>query len=225
MGVENSPGAMRVAQDRGATDIEVLVSMTVDGELIAGYDTMVTDHDPARRWRSQVTLAELRQALGRDEQPVLLADVLDGVVEVGLGLYLSVKQLLPGGCEKLGELVRAKGLAHRTLAGSDRSDLVAGLKAEGGLANCFVYMDPFFDIYSLARGLDLDFLHPRFTFGPDNISLLEPSWVETVKYLGLGLVGWNINDFDDALDFYARGADALCTDNPDLLVKALAHLT
>ncbi|HEX7132881.1 MAG TPA: glycerophosphodiester phosphodiesterase, partial [Iamia sp.] len=157
---ENSPEAVREAARRGATDVEVDVNMTADGVLLAVHDGVVAGGGV--RWISQMTEAEVRAAMGDGEGPARLDDVLAVVAEAGLGVYLDVKQLLPGGAARLGDLVRSHGLGDRAVGASFRADLTGRLKTEGGLTSSLLFHDPGIDVHSLARGLDLDFVHPCY---------------------------------------------------------------
>lgn len=214
---ENSPEAVREAAARGATDVEVDVNQTADGHLLAVHDGIAAAGDEVR-WISQLTLAEVPGA-------VLLADVLAVVAAEGLGVYLDVKQLLPGGCAALGDLVRSHGLGERAVGASFRADLAGLLKTEGGLANSLLFHDPGIDVHSLVRGLDLDVVHPCYdVFGPGGLDLLTPAWVAAVRAVGVGLVCWNTLDVDVAAVLYERGADAVCSDDPAVLTQAVARL-
>jgi glycerophosphoryl diester phosphodiesterase len=227
---ENSPAAVREAAARGATDVEVDVNMTADGVLLAVHDGVVAGGGV--RWISQMTEAEVRSALASAAGPssatggtVRLADVLAVVAEAGLGVYLDVKQLLPGGAAALGELVRSHGLGERAVGASFRADLAGRLKTEGGLTTSLLFHDPGIDVHSLARGLDLDFVHPCYdVFGAGALDLLTPEWVAAVQAIGVGIVAWNTLEVAVAAEVFARGADGVCSDDPGVLVEAVATL-
>lgn len=230
---ENSPEAVREAAARGATDVEVDVNMTADGVLLAVHDGVVAGD--AVRWISQMTEAEVRSAMAAsagsvgDAEPVRTPDRLDDVLavvaEAGLGAYLDVKQLLPGGAALLGDLVRSHGLGDRVVGASFRADLAGRLKTEGGLPTSLLFHDPGIDVHSLARGLDLDLVHPCYdVFGPGALDLFTPAWVAAARATGVGIVTWNTLDADVAAEVFARGADGVCSDDPAVLVDALARL-
>lgn len=224
---ENTPEAMREAAARGATDVEVDVNMTADGVLLAVHDGVVAGGEV--RWISQMTEAEVRSAVASGDDassgPARLDDVLAVVAEVGLGVYLDVKQLLPGGAAALGDLVRAHGLADVAVGASFRADLAGRLKHEGGLTSSLLFHDPGIDVHSLSRGLGLDLVHPCYdVFGPGALSVFTPEWVAAVRALGLGIVCWNTLEVDVAAEAFARGADGVCSDDPAVLTEAVARL-
>jgi len=223
---ENSPDAVREAAARGATDVEVDVNMTADGVLLAVHDGVVAGDEV--RWISQMTEAEVAAALeerGEGAVPARLDAVLAVVAEAGLGVYLDVKQLLPGGPAALGDLVRAHGLGDRAVGASFRADLAGRLKTEGGLASSLLFHDPGIDVHSLARGLDLDLVHPCYdVFGPGALDLFTPEWVAAVRVTGVGIVTWNTLEVAVAAEVFARGADGVCSDDPAVLVEAVATL-
>jgi len=215
---ENSPEAVRQAAARGATDVEVDVNMTADGVLLAVHDGVVAGGGV--RWISQMTEAEVRSAaaVASAVEPARLDDVL--------GVYLDVKQLLPGGPALLGDLVRAHGLGDRAVGASFRADLAGRLKTEGGLTTSLLFHDPGIDVHSLARGLDLDFVHPCYdVFGDGALGPFTPEWVAAVRAVGVGIVAWNTLDVAVAAEVFARGADGVCSDDPAVLVEAVATLT
>ncbi len=219
------PRVVGEARAQGATDVDVAVNMTRDGVLVAIATNMVPvpGHEIVR-WTSQTTFDELRAAAPGDEL-LRVADVLDVVADTDLGLYLDVAQLLPGGAASLGAMVRERGLVDRTVAASRRTDLVGRLKTEGQLATSLMVRDPFVDVHSIRRGLDIDFVHASYApFGAAAESLLEPGWVAAVLALGLGLIGWTTEDVDVAADLYGRGVDAVCSREPAVLVEAMARL-
>ena len=223
---ENSPEAVRQAAARGATDVEVDVNMTADGVLLAVHDGVVAGDRV--RWISQMTAAEVQAAMATSDAapgPVRLDEVLAVVAEVGLGIYLDVKQLLPGGPARLGDLVRAHGLGDRAVGASFRADLAGRLKAEGGLTSSLLFHDPGIDVHSLARGLDLDLVHPCYdVFGAGALGPLTPEWMAAVRAVGVGVIGWNTLDVAVAAEVFARGADGVCSDDPAVLVEAVATL-
>ncbi|QYG93821.1 glycerophosphodiester phosphodiesterase [Iamia sp. SCSIO 61187] len=222
---ENSPEAVRQAAARGATDVEVDVNMTADGVLLAVHDGVVAGGGV--RWISQMTEAEVRAAAAEAEapDPPRLDDVLAVVAEAGLGIYLDVKQLLPGGPVVLGDLLRAHGLADHAVGASFRADLAGRLKSEAGLTTSLLFHDPGIDVHSLVRGLDLDFVHPCYdVFGAGALAPLTEAWVAAVRATGAGIVGWNTLDPAVAAAVFARGADGVCSDDPAVLVEAVATL-
>lgn len=224
---ENSPEAVRQAAARGATDVEVDVNMTADGVLLAVHDGVVAG--AGGRWISQMTEAEVRDASGGGAGggggPARLDDVLAVVAEAGLGVYLDVKQLLPGGPARLGDLVRAHDLGDRAVGASFRADLAGRLKAEAGLVSSLLFHDPGIDVHSLARGLALDFVHPCYdVFGAGALGPFTPEWVAAVRAVGVGVIGWNTLEVAVATEVFARGADGVCSDDPAVLVEAVATL-
>jgi glycerophosphoryl diester phosphodiesterase len=226
---ENTPEAVRQAAARGATDVEVDVNMTADGVLLAVHDGVVAGGGV--RWISQMTEAEVRAAMAgsgdgnEGDGPARLDDVLAVVAEAGLGVYLDVKQLLPGGPALLGDRVRAHGLGDRAVGASFRADLAGRLKTEGGLTTSLLFHDPGIDVHSLARGLALDFVHPCYdVFGAGALGPFTPEWVAAVRAVGVGIVAWNTLDAAVAAEVFARGADGVCSDDPAVLVEAVASL-
>ncbi|HEX7135582.1 MAG TPA: hypothetical protein VF228_23600, partial [Iamia sp.] len=108
---------------------------------------------------------------------------------------------------------------------SFRADLAGRLKTEGGLTSSLLFHDPGIDVHSLARGLDLDFVHPCYdVFGDGALGPFTPEWVAAVRAVGVGVVGWNTLEVAVAAEVFGRGADGVCSDDPAVLVEAVATL-
>jgi glycerophosphoryl diester phosphodiesterase len=222
---ENSVAAVREAAARGATDVEIDVNETADGVLLAVHDGLVAP-DGAVRWISQLTEAEVASARAERgaDPPARLVDVLATVADVGLGAYLDVKQLLPGGPARRGALVREVGLGDRAVGSSFRADLAWRLKAEGGLPSSLLFHDPGIDVHSVVRGAGVDLVHPCYDVFPDPLGPFTAEWVAAVRATGAGIVCWNTLEVDVARAVFALGADGVCSDDPGVLVEAVASL-
>ena len=219
---ENSPAAIEEAARRGATDVEIDLNMTADGVLVAVHDGIVhtgTTNDDHARWISQVTADELDAASGG--RVSRLTEILATVADTDLGLYLDVKQLLPGGAVTLREQLERVGLVDRTVGASFRSDLALTLKREAGLTTSVLFHDPGIDLHSLVAGTDADFVHPCFDVFPDPFRFFDEAWVEAALGVGCGLIAWNTLDVSVARRIYELGAHGVCSDDPEVLTRAV----
>jgi len=217
----NSVEAVTAAREYGATDVEVDVHCTADGRFVVTHDGLL-DGDP-RRWISEHTADEYVAACEQSgTAAVFFETILETVVDCGLGLYLDVKQLLPGAAPALAALVDATGHRDHTVAASFRADLALAMKQQTGMLTAVLFHDPFVDLHSLVLGTGCDFVHPCFDVLPDPVQFLTDEWVARARGTGAGIVTWNTLDETTARAVLALGVDGICSDDPRLLVAAMS---
>ena len=217
----NSIEAVTAAREYGATDVEIDVHSTADGRFVVTHDAFLGGR--AGRWISELTADEYRAECGRAGRAVVfLEDVLTVVVDSGLGLYLDVKQLLPGTEAVLAALIDDVEYRDRTVVASFRSDLALTVKQETGLLTSVLFHDPGINLHSLVRGTGCDFLHPCFDVFDDPLQHFTPAWVARARRTSAGIVTWNTLDEETARAVLALGVDGICSDDPRLLVAAAA---
>lgn len=217
----NSIAAVTAARGFGATDVEVDLHSTADGAFVITHDGLLDGDDP--RWISQLSMDEYRAVCARtDSTPLLLDELLGVVVDCGLGLYLDVKQILPGAAPALDAAIDAVGHRDRTVVASFRADLARTVKRETGLLTAVLFHDPGIDLHSLVLGTGCDYLHPCFDVFPEPLHLFTADWVARARRTGAGIVTWNTLDETTMRDVLALGVDGICSDDPRLLVAAQA---
>lgn len=217
----NSVEAVTAAREYGATDVEVDVHCTADGRFVVTHDGLL-DGDP-RRWISEHSTDEYVAACEQaGTTAVFFETILETVVDCGLGLYLDVKQLLPGAAPALAALVDASGHRDHTVAASFRADLALTVKRETGMLTAVLFHDPFVDLHSLVLGTGCDFVHPCFDVFPDPMAFFTAEWVARARGTGAGVLTWNTLDEATARAVLALGVDGICSDDPGLLVTAMA---
>ena len=213
---ENSPAAIEEAARRGATDVEIDLNMTKDGVCVAAHDGAIGE---GSTWISQRTYDELCGLL--PEAPVRFEEILDTVADVGLGIYIDVKQIVPGGSTALERLLRERDLVDRAVAASFRSDLAMVFKNETMLTTSVLFHDPGIDVHSLVLGTHADFVHPCFDVFPEPMVFFTPAWVDAIRATGCGIVTWNTLDVEVARSVLSMGATGVCSDDPEVLVRAV----
>ena len=217
----NSIEAVSAAREHGATDVEIDVHSTADGRFVVTHDALLGGD--ADRWISELTADEYRTACEGAEHPaVFLEDVLTVVVDSGLGLYLDVKQLLPGTEAALAALIDNIEYRDQTVVASFRSDLAHTVKQETGLLTSVLFHDPGINLHSLVLGTGCDFLHPCFDVFPEPLHHFTPAWVARARRTSAGIVTWNTLDEETARAVLALGVDGICADDPGVLVAAMA---
>ncbi|HEU5301275.1 MAG TPA: glycerophosphodiester phosphodiesterase [Acidimicrobiia bacterium] len=217
----NSVEAVTAASDYGATDVEIDLHSTADGAFVVTHDGLLDGSDP--RWISELTMDEFRaECASTGHTPVALDDILSVVVDSGLGLYLDVKQILPGTERLLAASIDAVGYREHTVVASFRADIAMTVKRETGMLTSVLFHDPGIDLHALVLGTRCDYVHPCFDVFPEPMHLFTADWVGRARRTGAGIVTWNTLDEATARDVLALGVDGICSDDPRLLVAAQA---
>lgn len=217
----NSIEAVTAASEYGATDVEIDLHSTADGAFVVTHDGLLDGSDP--RWISELTMDELRAGCARTgHTPVVLDDILPVVVDSGLGLYLDVKQILPGTERLLAAAIDAVGYRDRTVVASFRADIALTVKQRTGMLTSVLFHDPGIDLHSLVLRTGCDYVHPCFDVFPEPMQHFTADWVGRARRTGAGIVTWNTLDEATARDVLALGVDGICSDDPRLLVAAQA---
>lgn len=220
----NTPAAIAEAARRGATDVEIDVNMTADGVLLVTHDQTV-DVSGTRRWISQTESSDvLAGAADRGDTVVPLGAALGVVADTNLGVYIDVKQLLPGGVPAVADALDHAGLRDRAVAASFRADLVAEFSHTTGLVTSLLFHDPGLDLHSVERSTGCSLVHPCYDVFPDPLEMIGAAWMEAVRAAGLGVITWNTLDVDVAEAVLRLGARGVCSDDPAVLVEARNRL-
>ena len=74
------------------------------------------------------------------------------------------------------------------------------------------------------RGAEVDFVHPCYDVFPDPLGPFTSDWVRAVRATGAGVICWNTLDVAVARTVFRLGADGVCSDDPGVLVEAVASL-
>lgn len=117
----NSPEAVAAAAEHGATDVEVDLHSWSDGLAITHDGTIArgAGAGSTARWISQLSSTDYaRRVRDVGRKPVFLEDIVERAAASGLGLYLDIKQLLPGHEVELERVVADFGYVDRVVAAS-----------------------------------------------------------------------------------------------------------
>src|SRR5262249_34964987 len=109
----------------------------------------------------------------------------------------------------------------QTIFGSTSPDWLADIRASVPRAlTSILFHSVNLDPVSLARAIRCDYVHPCWENAvPEPHKLLTPDWLERVRAAGLGIVCWHEERLAEIDALYRLGADAICSDTPDLLFK------
>ncbi len=221
---ENSPTSLRKAAELGADMVEIDIRASADDVPIVthdsslkrlyGIDGNVSDYD----WE---TLRGLTAAQGRlsnfDEALALCKDL-------GLGLYLDIKQLGAKAARALLAAVDAQQYMRNIIFGSFRPDYLAEIKAARPAARTSILFNAVdIDPVKLAGAIRADFVHPCWENRAEQPHrLLTPEWIAAVREADLGIVCWHEERPSEIAALKALGVDAICSDKPELLKEAAA---
>ena len=219
----NSLEAFGVARAHCATDVEVDVHCTSDGEFVVRHDAVMEGSAP--KFLSELSYDEYSRICDQLREPAIrLEQVLQVAEANNLGVYLDVKQVLPQALRNFVETIRAGDHHRKVVVASFRTDIVREVKATApDVLTSVLFHDPNLDIHSLVRGVGCDFVHPCFDIFKDPLRRFTSEWVARAGSAGAGLIGWNVTtpEMADALvSMNIRGA---CADDPLILANALGR--
>lgn len=219
---DNSLKAIGLAAQHGATDVEVDLHCTADGQFVIGHDSVLGQPE---RFISELTLADYQRLCSETDRPVLLLEqVLEALGPNDLGLYLDVKQVLPGYLPALLEQITAAGQLGRVVIASLLTDLVKEAKRlEPQVSTSVFFYNPHLDFNSLVQNVGCDFLHPCFDIFPDPFARFTDDLITRIRRSGAGLIAWNIKDPAQAARIVSMDIDGVCADDPQIIKDALAQ--
>lgn len=220
---DNSLEALELARKYSATDVEIDLHCTLDGEFVIRHDALLGHRSSA--YISELTFAEYSDICAQGDQPCIrLHQVIDLAQQLGLGIYLDIKQVLPDALPKLFDTVQARGFEDRIVFASFRTDIVREIKQQAPhLSASVLFHDPNMDLSSLADWVKCDFLHPCFDVFDSPMKFFTERWVRRVRSLGVGIIAWNITSSAVADEVVHMDIQGACADDPQLLRDALAR--
>lgn len=224
----NTIPAFELAAEQGADGIELDVHRSKDGHAVIVHDFTV-DHTTDGSGRvDSMSLAELKSldagAFFNASFAGVRIPTLNEVFEaVGQRLYINVEikseSATTDGVEQLVAAVIAQyNMQSRVIVSSfNPLALQRFRQIMPDVAIGFLYApDMPIDTQSLMRQLNLphEALHPYH-------EMIDASYIQQAHEAGQRVNTWTVNDPTRALELRDLGVDAIITDNPDTLLKAL----
>ncbi|MEQ1702462.1 MAG: glycerophosphodiester phosphodiesterase family protein [Ilumatobacteraceae bacterium] len=214
LGPANSVEVLAAAAVAGADAVEIDVQELGDGSLVLFHDGSIVEGE--QRYRLiDLDLAEFEALSGG--RAVMLAELPERLVSLGLGLYLDVKRVTGPGLASLLDVIATSSVAERAVIGSFSVDTAAAVVADGRLPASVLYHDRNADPLALAASIGCSIVHPCFDSDPWMVARLAGDWMERVHEAGVSVVGWNVNDSALLQEMADAGFDLLCTDDPRLI--------
>ena len=217
---DNTLEAIELAARHSATDVELDLNCTRDGQFVIRHDGIIANH-----YISELSFDDYQHICQKQSEVCLdLNQAIETAGTCGLGIYLDIKQVLPGQLPKLIELVRAANYQQKVVMASFRTDIIKDLKQiDPKILTSALFHSRRLDINSLVQGVGCNFLHPCFDIFDQPLRYFNQEFVDRVRASGAGLIAWNITDSELATVVVNMGVDGACADDPRILAEALAQ--
>jgi glycerophosphoryl diester phosphodiesterase len=218
---ENSLTAFHKAAEMLADMVEVDIRITADQTPVVTHDRNLKRLFGIDSAIADLTFDQLRAAAPPGLEPIpSFEEVAATCAALGLGLYLDIKEFSPAAAESVFASLKKHDLTRYTIFGSFRPDWVAEIKAANpAVSTSILYGSTNIDPVLLARALHCDYVHPCWeNAAPEPHKLLTPEWMRAVREAELGIVCWHEERPAEINALQALGADAICSDMPELLV-------
>lgn len=244
---ENTMPGFRRALELGVGALETDVHMTRDGHVVVSHDPdgrrlagvdaeiRASTFSEVSRWDVGARFASRggEPFAGRGFRVPLFEELL--AETPGVPINIDVKQREPDMVGPLLALLDRLGAAERVLIASFSSATLREVRRRGYPGRTSLGMSEAVRLLTLPRRLLRRFPLPtnvaqistRFE-APGRalrVELGRPWVIDKCHALGVRVEYWTVNDPDEAVALWRRGADGVMTDDPAALVPALASLS
>ena len=219
---DNSLEAFELARKHSATDVEVDLHCTNDGEFVVRHGAMMANGQTSK-FISELSYDEYKHICDQQsEVSVRLDQVIEVAKKNNLGIYLDVKQVLPRRLPKLLNIIKGNDYQQQVVIASFRTDIVGEVKKRApDFLTSVLFHDPNLDLNSLVAGVKCDFLHPCFDIFENPLKYFTSDWVDRCRSTGAGLIAWNITTAAMADTIVGMNINGACADDPQILENAL----
>jgi glycerophosphoryl diester phosphodiesterase len=230
---ENSLLAFRQALALGVDVVECDVHLTADDDVVVIHDPTLdrttTGRGPVREARlADLAAVRLRGPDGQptDERVPTLAQLLQLLAPARAGLLLEIKtgpgrQRYPGIEEKVLALVRAAGLADRTLVMAFEPDTLRRLRELDRSARTVLLVSR--RMLETAGAAAADAVRWTREHGGTHLGMdfraLDGRVIEAARSAGVVVAAWTVNDEADLRRIMGLGVDLVISDRPDLALE------
>ncbi len=217
---ENSLEAFVKAAEMESDLVEVDIRVTADGVPVISHDPSLKRVFGVEGVVADRTFDELLALTPPGTSPIPTFDAVAKLcAELGLGLYLDIKEFSFDLAGRMIASLKRYGLLDQCIAGSFSLDTVADLKLiEPRLMTSILFGAVNLDPVGLAQAIHADYVHPCWERrAPQPHTLLTPEWIARVHGAGLGIVCWHEERPEEIAALRALGVEAICSDTPDRL--------
>jgi len=224
---ENSAESLRLAASLGADMVEIDIRVSADDVAVVTHDSGLKRLYGIDGAVSDYRVDELRRLTAGPGAISSFAESLDLCHELGLGIYLDIKEFSRGAARSIFAALDARHYWKQVIFGSGRPDHLADIKAARPYAQTSILFRAVnIDAVKLAESVGADFVHPCWERRAEQPHrLLTPEWIAAVRAADLGIVCWQEERPAEIAALKALGVDAICSDKPELLrdTPALPH--
>ncbi len=219
---ENSLAAIRAAAELGADLVEIDIRTTADDVPVVLHDSSLKRTHGINGAVSDLTVNELRRMTAVANPMVSFDEAIKLCRALGLGLYLDIKRLTIDAARSMFESLESHQYMKNTIFGSFRPDYLADIKAARPDAKTSILFGAVdIDPVKLAQSINADYVHPCWENRAEQPHrLLTPEWINAVRDANLGIVCWHEERPSEIAALQALGVDAICSDKPELLLRA-----
>lgn len=219
---ENSLAAIRKAAELGADMVEIDIRTTSDDKPVVIHDGSLKRTHGIDGYVSDFSMRQLRSVTASASRIIDFDEALGLCRELGLGLYLDIKQLNTKAAAAVFESLDRSHYVRQAIFGSFRADYLADIKAARPDARTSILFGAVnIDPVKLAKSIGADYVHPCWQNRADQPHrLLTADWIEAVRAANLGIVCWHEERPSEIVALRALGVDAICSDKPELLLNA-----
>lgn len=237
---ENTLFAFRRAAELGYNHIETDIHETADGHFVCFHDATLERTTNGQGRLADHTLTELKRLdagyhfvenrvysfRGAGVRIPTLEEALD--LDSSLRFNLEIKPPDPKVARHLWELIEHHGLHDRVLVASEHDEVTEAFRrlsrgrvaTSAGRKSALRFWAHVLSGTSRAAMFAFDALQipPRF----HGLDVVTPRFVEAAHHHGIQVHVWTIDDPAQMYELMHRGADAIMTDVPDVLMQVLA---
>lgn len=215
---ENTLAAFRLAAEQGADGVELDVQLSADGQVVVMHDETVDRTTNGHGAVKDLTAAELHGLDAGDGEPVpTLAEVFELLGPTGLRVNVELKNSIepyPGLEDKVDDLIREHGFAHRVVLSSFNHLSVRRVAEAGRRPAGLLFAEPLYDPARYATHVGAAAIHPDARSLSLNLDAIQQCHAAGVK-----VNVWTVNEEADLRAVLGWGVNAIITNYPD---RALA---
>lgn len=222
---ENTLAALKKAASIGVKAVETDVMLTRDGVAVISHDPVLGRAVASDAAVADLTLTDLREldagirfgAEWRGEKVPLLTEVIDFALSHGIFLNLEIKpssdDLADATARETVRIVRERfsGVAQPLISSFSRAALKAAQTAAPDIPRGLLLEGQVSDWVTTALTLQVRTVHPDAS--------MNAAFAAEAHAHGWGVMAWTIDDPAEAQKLLGYGADALCTNRPDRLLR------
>jgi glycerophosphoryl diester phosphodiesterase len=223
---QNTLPAFELAAEQGADGIELDVWLSKDRQLVILHDSTLDHTTNSTGYIWDKTLVELKDLDAshsfKDKYGVVVIPTLDEVFEaVGKRLLINVEikadaGMISGVEQAVADKIAYFGLEQRTIVSSFSADVLRnfrGIKPEVAIGFLHAEETPA-EQWEIINEMIYEARHPHHT-------LIDDEYMTYAKSQGWRVNTWTVNDAARGLELQQLGVDAIITNHPDMLLRAL----